>query len=272
MNRITKLFIHAFVVVASLAAFTAVCPNAQAQTAKTDEQIRLKAEKQEVQKFVDSFLQSFEESKDFNKISESYFVNNFKTRFSQKEGWRLRTSEEVFAQFSDKERYEHNASMLNFIYLGLMRNIQKYGMDFSLEHSDDSEIEEFKQSFPPKIMKLVKQNKTLYSIYVYTDDIDAEISNVVELQNLVSDVKNIVEIQREHLNQLAPSWKSKYHKEMSKARKRFDDYKSETCVKNDCKDLPENTQIISATAFPFAFEIVRENSELKILDIEYYSE
>ncbi len=126
MNRIIKLLIHAFVVAAFLAAFSAVCPNAQAKTAQTDEQIRLKAEKQEVQKFVNSFWQSFEESKDFNKIPESYFATDFKTRFSQNEDWiGENISEETFALFSDNERYEHNVSMFNFLSLTAMCLVEK---------------------------------------------------------------------------------------------------------------------------------------------------
>ena len=274
MNRITKLFIHAFIVVASLAAFSAVCPNAQAQTAKTDEQIRLKAEKQEVQKFVDSFLQSFEESKDFDEIPESYFVTDFKTRFSQNEKWRGENiSEELFAQFSESERYEHNVSVFDFLYLGMMcslyeEKINEVGNSED-DHAEDINIEKL---FPPNVVKSIKKSKVLQSMYIDDDENNALITNVVELQNLVVDYKNVVEAQRKYLKENASEWKARFSKNISESRKQFKNYRNEICEEDDCEGLPEKTRIISVVAFPLVLEIILENGNLKILKINIYSE
>lgn len=269
-----RFFVHAFVVCAFLFAAAAVCTNVAAQTAKTDEQISLKAEKQEVQKFVDSFLQSFEESKDLNKVPESYFATQFKGRFSENGELKVNTSKELFAQFGDNERYEHNVSMLNFLYLGWMCALEKHGSKL-LQDSNDSDDEYFEKTIPPKVIDLIKKNKTLHSIYVDGEDVD-EITNVIELQELVADVKKIAIAQREHLDGLPSGWKSKYDKNAVEARKNKEVFSSELCEKDNnddnCKYLPENTSVIYVAAIPLALIITRENDELKVLNITIYNE
>ena len=69
-----------------------------------NEQKKEEQEKLEVQKFVDSFFQYLEDTKDLNRVPERFFAHDFRTRFAKNISW-FSESSEFFKQLSDLERY-----------------------------------------------------------------------------------------------------------------------------------------------------------------------
>ncbi len=237
--------------------------NAQSKPSK-NEQTNQEKEKLEVQKLVNSFYQSLEETKDLNQVPKTFFVADFKTRFAKNYRWFEYS--EFFKQLSDSERYDGNVLMINFLYLGMMSTGEKnfnFGEGLDDDEEDTLPIEKM---FPSQIADRIRKSKFLY--FIYDEDRDLEINNIIELNEFIADIKNVSEVERTFLNE-NKMWKSNYLINIKEARSKFERYQSILCENGECNNLPQQTKIIWFTSFPFVFSIIRENNEWRILDIEF---
>jgi hypothetical protein len=186
-----------------------------AQTPKTDEQIDLKAEEREVQKFADSFMQSLDETKDLDKVPEKFFVADFKTRFAED---LFPVNKKLAAQLSETERYEHKAAFLNFIYLGIMYSIGN-NEEFKDDSEDENENNDYvKETLAPEAFKIFEKSKILHRLF---DNSDSEIQNLVELKMVIKDLKLLNEAQRKYLNERSSEWKEIYARNKAKLIKNY---------------------------------------------------
>lgn len=268
------IFFTTLIVFTMAFSLSPLCLNVNAQKSGNRKQTR---EKQEVQKFVDSFIQSLEETKDLDQVSEKFFVADFKARFGQD----CNLSEiksTICNKLNETERYELNTTVFNFGYLGLMHAFGKVSIEDidkadeeDVESNEDNDIESVKNLFPPQIIGLIKNSKILNAYLLERKDeegfgIDFEIKDVEQLREFVNDSKNVVYAQRIFLNDLSLEQKAKHTKNIKLLRKEVNWYQSEICLK-DCEGFPEKTRIISYRGYPLYFKIVRENRTLKIFDL-----
>ena len=270
MKQTISIF-TALIIFATAFSLSPFCPNANAQI-PDDEKLTSEeqAEKQEVQKFVDSFLQSLDETKDLDKVPEKFFVADFKTRFAQNK--EFSSNDELLLQLSAGERYEYNVLLFNFFHLGMMyfAGTSEF-KDDSDGDSDKGENEDYgKKMLAPEALKIVEKSKILQ--FWFGEDFDLEAKNIIELQDFIKDLKKVVEAQRKYLNERSVKWKEKSIQNLPKVKKKIfgkiNDYGADFCEGNECEGLPEKTRIFySRATLPLALKIVKENGELKILNL-----
>lgn len=261
-----KIFLIATLIAISFATFS---HNSHAQTAKKRPQAITPEErdKREVKKFVRSFTKSLEETKDLDQVPDKFFVSDFKTRFSQSEEWAM--NEDIFIKLSSAERYDHNSLWVNFLYLAMMWNGGSEHFVFDEEDEENESDEEGRDKFfPSPVFHLVKQNKTLCKILDIDTCDDYEIKDADELISSIIEMRQIVELQQKYVAEMSLDSKSKYEKNIAKARKRFKGYNTEICDgEKDCKGFPQGSRIYDIAVFPFYLRLVKENGAFKIFDI-----
>lgn len=237
------------------------------QTSENKETAAKKKERKELEKFTDEFIKELETKKDLGQISEKFFVADFKTRFGQD----CKLSEvdsAIFNKLSKTERYEFNAAVFNFYYLGLMHafgNANFRGEDDDIESDENNDIESVKNLFPSHIIGMIR-NSSLLNAYFFEDDdyeLEFEIKDVEELREFFKDSKNIIYAQQIFLNDLSSKQKMNSVEIINLLKKQTAWYNGEICVE-DCKGFPEKTQMFTFRSYPLYFNIVRENGSLKI--------
>ena len=218
-------------------------------------------DKREVTKFADLFMQNLEKYKDFNKISKSFFISDFKTHFSKVEDWSI-IDENVSKQLDSSEIYKARMLMFNFIYLTILYSFGDDKPDVSKNSNDES-------MFPPNVIEVIKRNIILSPLLI-DRDIEPKIQNIQEYKNFVNAFKTVVEAQRQFFGLLSQKLRIKYAKNIVKTRKRFKDYHSELCKAEHCEGLPQNTQIFNIAAFPLSLDVIKERGRYKIFKIYLY--
>ncbi len=189
-------FFAAFIIFTTVFSLSPLCLNINAQTSANKKQVQ--EEKQEVQKFVDSFVQSLEEIKDLDQVPKTFFVTNFKTRFAKNDELRKPENKELYAQFTDAERYEDNVVSFNFFYLTFLHKAGTGTIVTSKAEDDDSEIDNREETFfSPEAIAIMKKSKTLNSFF----DPNYEFKSVGELHNLTADRRKVADAERTYLNQ-----------------------------------------------------------------------
>lgn len=240
-----------------------LCLNITAQTSET-QKTQTAEEKQkeiEVRKFLASFIKEMDEKKDINKISETFFASDFKTRFT----WFQEISPDLFKQMNDDEQFQSSSEMFNAMYQGLMC---MYGNGYNFESfSDDKTDAIMKKILPPNIIELLKTNTFLNAMILDFENPDKELENITQLRKLISDLHKINEAFQTHIDAQSPKWHETYQAKSVETRSKSDYYDAEKCDKDNCKGLPPNTMIYHHDSFPFCVEIVEDAGSYKILNI-----
>ena len=155
--------------------------NADAQNPKIQLDKNALRQKREVQNFVDSFMSILVKEKDLSKIPNSFFVDDFKRRFSDANDYKI--NEGLSKTLYTETRFKLSNLSFNFTYLGIVylmgkfssREFEKaetaYNKDNKNKDKDPDEM-----FFSPEIFRLTKQ-KTLMS---KLNDSDFEIKTVRE--------------------------------------------------------------------------------------------
>lgn len=236
---------------------------ATAQTAKKTSQ------NLSVKQFADSFIETLEETKDLNKLPNSYFVSDFQKRFSKTAPLDIDIDSSVFNKLSEGERFEFNAGFFTLSYLGLMNAFGKY--DYYDNTNEETDIEAVANLFPPNIIAKIRQSKTLNSYFLQTANgigynTDFKIKNTETLRDFLADSKKITEAQRDFLNALSPKEKAKYTKTINQLRKVTNWTKNKTCGR-DCEGFPAKTRYYELRYYPLYFKIIRKNGSYKIFEL-----
>jgi len=236
---------------------------ATAQTAKKTSQ------NPSVKQFTASFIEKLEETKDLDKIPQSYFVSDFQTRFAKTAPLDIDIDEKVFNKLSESERFDFNAEFFTLGYLGLMNAFGKY--DYFDNTNEDTDIEAVKNLFPPHIIAQIRKSKTLNSYLLkYENDTgyntEFKIKNKETFRDFLADSKKIAAAQRDFLNNLSPKEKAKYTKTITQLRKVTNWQKNKTCGR-DCESFPAKTPYYELRYYPLYLKIIRENGSYKIFEL-----
>lgn len=246
------------------------CQNVSAQTAKKKPKLVSKAEmeKREVKKFVASFIQILEETKDLDQVPESFFVSDFKIRFSKSYLGLDLVESTTLNKLDETEQYELHKTNFNMAYLSLTYAFSKISIeDSELAEDEDTDLENINNLFPPQIITLIKNSKTLNAFAFKAEDADYfKIKDIETFREFVADLKNLIYAQRMYLNDRSAEQKTNYEKNMKESRKSANHFSAEICMKN-CEGFPEKTRIFEMRYYPLYFKIVRENGKYKIFDL-----
>lgn len=235
------------------------------QNSVTKKEFEEKANQEEikVKLFVNSFIKSLEKTKDIDKVPRQFFVIDFKHRLSNTNFIELNYGDfdyELGNKIRQKERYEYNTLWINFYYLLMMYNgATKSDAEIAtIEEKANGEL------FPPEIINLFRQSKTLNSFF---ENDDYQIKNVTELRATMIDLKKVVNTQRNLINKLEHGWETKYEERILKSQKEYYSYQSKLSTRNGLYKLPYKTQYFETVLFPFNLTIIYQKGRLKILHI-----
>lgn len=257
-----KSFYALLIFILSLSVLFVSNNNAQSKSSK-NEQINEEKEKLEVQKFVDSFIQKLDETKDLNEVPESFFIEEFRKRQVNNNNFDFYDSN-LLPQLSEIERIEYNLDIINHYYLGYRCIFERVDWDYYSENNESLE-----ELFPAEVIELLKKYKILSYSEIDDDNVDEpQISNIAELRELMSLWKKILQAERNYLSQSTPQRKYKFAKNLEKAKNQFDEIRIYDCKEPDsCFGFPANSRLIRVVTFPLTLNIKRENGLLKIVDI-----
>ena len=261
LSRICQLF--------TISVFLVLGISAQSTDSETDRN----KEANEVTEFIHLFYKNLWETKDIRHVPKGFFVSDFKTRFARRNAFFFDPT--IANKLSEEERYEFNASTFNVFYLGLLHLVTNPKYEKSLKDDDaendyDESDREFMNKFldkffPPDIVKVVQASKHLTRFMERTEHEDNPTIQEVSIVGRISiELKNISFALRTYLNNRELNMK------VETAIKNLNDpklYGSESCSKDDCYGFPEKTKIIGFWGFPLEFKLMRQNGQLKILDI-----
>lgn len=244
-----------------------LCLNIAAQTSET-QKTQTAEEKQkeiEVRKFLASFVKEMDEKKDIRLIPNTFFVNDFKSRFTSF----VFSPEDLPKQLSEKDRFQSSVELFNVMYLGLM---YMYGNGYnsdSFSDDKDDKVELFvRKIFPPNIVSLMLKNSLLKNLIEDKEDnFEKDFKNFTKVKQLILDLDKINLAFKNHINLQSPKWYEIYQIQSVKAKNKCDYYHARKCEKDDCKGLPPNTIIYHLDSFPFCVEIVEDAGSYKILNI-----
>lgn len=218
-------------------------------------------EEQKIRKFVDTFTNAFEETKDLDKLPANYFVSDFKERFSNTNVMITDLPPNLSGKITKEEAYEASILGLNYSYLGIMSNS---GLCCEGETKD---------LYPPEILKFMEKNQFLSQTLLNADDdIQPKIAEIKDFHTLMNEMKSLINFERQYINSRSAAWKENYRKNIAKTRENFNSFNSYLCSGKDCENLPEKTQMTEVSAFPFILRIVKEGENYKILGIYPYSQ
>lgn len=242
-----------------------LCLNFNAQTTET-KKFQTAEEKQkeiEVRKFVASFIKEMDEKKDISKIPDTFFVTDFKKRFT----WFQDFAPDLFKQMNADEQFQSSSEMFNAMYQGLMC---MYGNGYDFESFADDKTETImKKILPQNIIELLKTNSFINAMLIDAENPDKELENMTQLRKLLSDLNKINLAFTTHIDSQSPQWRETYQTKAVENRAKSDYYNAEKCDKNNCKGLPKNTKIYHHDSFPFCIEIIEDAGSYKILNIYF---
>ena len=205
-------------------------PRVPAQTVKKKPKLISKADydKREVKRFVASFIKTFDETKDLSEISSDFFVKDFKDHQTQAQDDFLESGE-AFDQLGINEKFEHQISFYDFMYLVMMWN--GGNQDFFLNKTEDDDDDDIAKLLPPDVVEVLKKNPLLAKVFeLLIKDEDKkkpiEVSDVIEATRTIKEANRLLKIAIENRD---PSWKEIYAKNIKTARKQFADYGTGAC-------------------------------------------
>ncbi len=209
----------------------------------------------EVRKFADSFLDSFIETQDIEKIPQEFFEKDFKKRF-------VEDSDLKDIYFNDKSHYELESGKIYLFHnffnlLPLIMTFKCHDIP-KMEKSDDFEV--FKNCFPDALLKKLEKTKWLNSIY---KDDSEEPQNFEEISQFFNEITLLLTEFREYLmvNPINRKNLANYQKEMPNF------YGYEKCKGDKCMGLPEETEIFAIHQLMMCLRIAKIDGEWKIIQI-----
>jgi hypothetical protein len=226
------------------------------------------ADEQSVKKFADSFLKSFLNIKNLEKMPPHFFAKAFKSNFRDSNFY---FSEEESKEVTAKETFEQN--ILQFHFQNLMVAIVADSYSGKKDNESEAKSEKpYLQNLPKRIVNLLKKSKIFKSILGETgaknaiEDMDK--LPITKQKQFIKSFKKeqleIIEAMKKHLNK-SPI---QYSKQFQASRANFFKYfEAELCKDKKCLGQPENTPIFSVHELMMRLRIARINNELKIIQI-----
>jgi hypothetical protein len=253
-----KLLLITILIIASLMSFGL---NIKAQTVNNPPKPltqQEKTDKREIIKFGDSFVRSFINIKDLDKMPKYFFDDNFKNWFS-KSNFNIYPNQNKTS--NNQELYQRNILFANFFNLLITTISQNIKKDIKDEDLDTQDF--FVKSLPPNILNKFKQSKWMKSIFV-NDNVENYPENESDWENCITDFK----AGTKELQLFLTKHPIKLSKSFIKLKiGSFKYYPSEKCEGEDCFGLPEQTPIFAIHELLFCLRIARINGQLKIVQI-----
>ena len=246
--------------------------NLNAQTLDKRKQNYSEKDQQELKQFVGSFLRNLNNTKDLAKVSDEFFIDDFKTRFASDNFDNLKIDKKISDKIDENIRYEYGVLQFNLKYLAIMYFAGKMSSrEMEIAESNDNESENecyvCENYFPPEIEKLFKETKTLSRLY----ESDFEIKTSDEFNELVTETNQIIAAQTTFLEKNAlPKSNSLFVEDINDLTNGDSWYKTQRinlCSGNYCEGLPEKTPVIEIGGYIQRLKIAIVNGKPKIINI-----
>lgn len=214
----------------------------------------------EVKAFADSFLESFIEVKDIDKVSSDFFEEDFKTRFAE-ENCLL----EVLPKKENPlpEKYKTAVAFHNFFNLLVITT----GINFDKEKYSETENDLFlTKSLPPNILENIKKSKWL-SFVLDGDDEEKEFpepKTLEEFNGFTAETLTISNDLKKYLQNHPPNKSQNFLKAKDNF---FKYYPAKPCEGESCMGLPEKTPVFAVHKLMFCLRIAKIDGEWKIVQI-----
>ncbi len=236
---------------------------------KKEQTPKEKQKETEAREFVKNFIAEIDNKKDFDLLSPSYFIKDFKENF---ETFKFIT-DELPKELGKEEIIESKVEMFNLMYLFLLNLIGNDTL-FNSETDDDMNFDKIvSQLFNNQISEKMKQNH-LVRILIddKSDDLEEHyLKNTNQLKNDISELKEINKLIKIETNTKSSKLQETYLKNISKLRENIDFINSYSCEESNCDGLPPKTIIYHHDYFPFCITLIEENRLYKIKSISFYS-
>ncbi|MGI8467934.1 MAG: hypothetical protein ACR2N3_05725 [Pyrinomonadaceae bacterium] len=225
-------------------------------------------EKQEVEKFVNSFMQSYYQTLDLNKVPDSFFVGDYKKR----------EFHALFIKDFDKlltndEKFQNYFTFLDFFSLTLITKLDEnnYDLKKTFNNSDNDKADNVDNLFPKKVLSLL-QKYPKAKLLLYKENF-SQVKNVDDYRGVMRDYRSIVQELRESIT---TETKIKFSEFLAENKDKF--FKladSFECSKNwiltsvdNCDGFPEKTKMFYYEGLPFSLLMIKDNGRLKIVKVE----
>lgn len=208
----------------------------------------------EVTKFADSFLESFIETQDLEKIPQFFFEKDFKTRFAENSD----LNDTYLVDNSKKSQATRLYAFHNFSNLIPLIMSFKCSDIRKVEKSED--IKNLKNCFPDTLLERLENTKWLKLLY--EDDVE-EPEKYDEASDFIAEIEFFSNYMREYL---------KFHpinkENLEKLQKHLPTYYGyEKCNGNRCIGLLEGTEIFAIHRLMMCLRIAKIDGQWKIVQI-----
>lgn len=232
----------------------------QAQIPASNNNEKDKQNEIEVKRFADSFVESFIEVKDIDKIPATFFERDFKTRFANED---CISNNFKYEKISISDKYKIGMAAQNFFNLLLVTT----AVTLSEEQYKESESKiPFQKYLPPNVLEKIQKSKWLKAILEDSDDEidDSNPNTSIELSEVVAEMSGVSNELRLYLGnhpiKNSPNL-------LALKEKNFKYYSAEVCKGESCLGLPENTPIFAVHKLGQCLRIAQINGEWKIVQI-----
>lgn len=218
-------------------------------------------EKQEIEKFVDSFMQNYVQTFDLKKTAESFFIKNYR-----QEKFRSLFIESFDNSLTQDEKLQNYFTFLDFFNLVFFTKADENNYDLkTFASSVDTDSFDFDKFILSSKLKPLFQKYPKAKLLFYKNNF-SQIKDIDDYRAVMRDYQNIMKESRESIT---TNQKNKYFKFLTELQKGFFkiDYSSE-CLKDDCEGLPEKTKMFWCKSFPFYLLVAKENGKWKIVEIQ----
>ncbi|MGI8555167.1 MAG: hypothetical protein ACR2LT_02270 [Pyrinomonadaceae bacterium] len=240
-------------------AVVALCFTAYSQTSerKITEQ-----EKQEVEKFADSFMQSYQQTLNLTKVPESFFVSDYKKRNSY--SYSINDFDKML---TDDEKFQNYFTLLDLVTLIMITKLDEnnYDLKKTFDNSDANKGDNEDEILSKKLRLLFQKYPKAQMFFNEDEKNSSQIKNIGDYRNAAQDFRSFVQEVRQSIT---AETKIKFSNLLTKYKdKLFELKKSFNCSKDDCEGLPEKTEMFYYEGLPFVLLIAKENGKLKIVKV-----
>lgn len=230
---------------------------AYGQTAES----KVAQETQEIEKFIDSFIQNYKQTFDLTEVHKSFFVANYKT-INSPHFFRG----DLENSFTSDENFRNYSSLLDLLSLTLLTELDENNYDLNKTFKKGEKINE-EYDFFSKREHLTLQKYPKAALFMHRTDI-SQIKNVTDYRNAIQEFHKFVQEIRKLVDEKQKDRFLKFRREF-KANFFKILYSVECSKKNtDCKELPEKTKMFWCEDIPFYLLIAKDKGQLKIVKIQ----
>jgi hypothetical protein len=228
---------------------------------------REELDKREVKEFIDHFMKSFNESKNFETMPSRFFSKNFKLNMIES-NYSFSESKQI-KELTVDQQFEYGILIRQLLYFSFRNTLSYENKGLSI--SEDNNY----QSFPPDVLEILKRSKVIIELLDIkveekTDDDedneDDEITSAYIVQS-IEIIRNAIALFKIY-DDNQETFSEETVKKLSELEE--SSYEVTRCKNNGkCFGMSDKTRIYWKTTFPLCLHLVRENGELRVFYVDF---